>query len=166
MYEGDAYWDWTRDRFIAYTLPFLPSGAVVLDVGCGDGYFAHRLAQSARTRCVTAIDASPQSVLYAQHRYRLPKLTFVCAALEEWQAVGRFDAVYCTETIEHFEDAEDALRTIARFLPVGGVLCVRAIDALLRSNIAQGSIVGTTISAGSSVRSVESFRSFCERHDA
>lgn len=135
VYEGDAYWDWARDQFVTYTLPFLPSGAAVLDVGCGDGYVAHRLAECPRIRHVTAIDASPASIAYAQQRYSSPKLTCTCAAFEEWVTGAQFDVVVLRETIEHFGDAERALRTIAQFLRPGGVLCVSTPNRLRLENV-------------------------------
>ncbi|MDO8598641.1 MAG: methyltransferase domain-containing protein, partial [bacterium] len=94
---------------------------------------------------ITAIDVSPKMIVYARARHPSPIITFECAAIEEWEPQCYFDAVYCCEVIEHFEDAEVALRFITRLLRPGGVLCVSTPNRLRLENIARRCIGFTPV---------------------
>lgn len=65
-YEGNAFWDWARDQFVRYMVRYVRPGSRVLDIGCGDGYYASRLAESERVARILAIDVSRCSIDYAR----------------------------------------------------------------------------------------------------
>lgn len=129
-YEGDAYWDWTRDQFVRYVLRYLSPNTQILDIGCGDGYYAARLAEHADVRSVFAIDVSEQSIAYARTRGASAKATFTVADFMERDfGADRFDAVILSETIEHLADADAALEKIQQLIPSDGLLCVSTPNA-------------------------------------
>lgn len=144
-YEGDTYWDWTRDQFVRYTLRYLPGDAAVLDVGCGDGYYAAKLAESDAVRSVVAIDVASAVIAYARAHHPSPKITFECVEFEEWDPPRRFDVVYGCEVIEHFDDAAAALERIARLLRPGGVLCVSTPNRVRLENILRRACGGSAV---------------------
>lgn len=80
------------DRHVAWLTSQLPDrGARILDLGCGPGLYAHRLARLGH-RCV-GIDFSPASIEYAQQQAIQEKLDirYELADLRQHELAGRFD---------------------------------------------------------------------------
>jgi ubiquinone biosynthesis O-methyltransferase len=96
----------------------------VLDIGCGDGEFAHALAK--RGAAVTGIDASRAMIEAARARARQHNLdiTFDVAKAEQLPySAGQFDVVTAITILCFLEDARPVFGDIARVLQPGG-LCV------------------------------------------
>lgn len=101
----------------------LPSGpaARVLDVGCGDG---RHIAAATRRGCrAIGIDYDAGELAKARLRAgaRRADLIAADAARLPFRAAA-FDAVICTETLEHLPDDRGALAEMARVLRPGGLL--------------------------------------------
>ncbi len=86
----------------------------VLDAGCGEGFVADFLARQDPDLRITGVDLSEAAVAYAQEhfgahaRFRagsLYKLPF---------SDNSFDAVVCSEVLEHLEDPERAIGELKR----------------------------------------------------
>ena len=105
-----------------------------LDVGCNGGF----MVQAAIEQGFDAygLDPDPVSIAYAQTHY--PKGHFTHAFLENYEArvkVGpvigpddRFDAIYCSEVIEHAPDPNAFVRALARLAKPGAVLYLTTPD--------------------------------------
>lgn len=92
----------------------------LLDVGCGDGSFLHRMQQKGWQ--VAGVDFDPQAVAAARRRYGLE---LVVGDLQSAQ-FGResFDAVTLNHVIEHLFDPRETLQEVRRVLRPGGLLVV------------------------------------------
>ncbi|MBV8269122.1 MAG: methyltransferase domain-containing protein [Planctomycetaceae bacterium] len=92
-------------------------GRRVLDLGCGKGRFAARLAESGAD--VVGIDLSAAMLAEAEGlalvRGSARRLPFASAS---------FDAVVAVEVFEHLADVDAALREARRVLRPGGVLAI------------------------------------------
>jgi len=120
----DRYW---HQQFHSRAFPIverlllgrLPAGAKILDVGCGTGHLAARLA--ARGFRVTGIDASPAMLAYA--RRNAPGEVFVEADARDFRLKERFDAAVSTfDTLNHlllFADLARAVKRVAAALQPG-----------------------------------------------
>ncbi|MGK4907903.1 class I SAM-dependent methyltransferase [Streptomyces albus] len=110
-------------RWIVRQLPRRFGSA--LDVGCGSGDLARRLARRARTVC--GIDSDPG--ITARARELTPAaapVTFVTAdALTEFPA-GSYDVITCVAVLHHLPSAE-ALALFRRHLAPGGTLVVLGV---------------------------------------
>lgn len=109
-----------------WAAPFTRAKAV-LDVACGSGFGAHRLAAGALS--VTGLDVSSEAVGFARRHYAHPGLAFVQGnALALPFAAGSFDAVVSFETLEHLSDAERFLAEVRRVLRPGGLALLSTPD--------------------------------------
>ncbi len=100
-----------------------PGCGSALDVGCGDGMMACRLA--GRCRDVTGIDRDGRMIRMARERGReLPNVAFIQADFLTYPlGEGSFDFVASNTAINHM-DFEPALRHMARLLRPGGRLAI------------------------------------------
>jgi 2-polyprenyl-3-methyl-5-hydroxy-6-metoxy-1,4-benzoquinol methylase len=118
-----AYEHWTRyllaDRYVG--------DRDVLDYGCGTGYGAQHLADTARD--VLAVDVSQAAVDWARAHHPHPRCRFErSAALPTDLPSASRDVVVCFEVIEHLLPQDELLREFARILRPGGVLLVSTPD--------------------------------------
>lgn len=102
-------------------------GARVLDVGCGGGQFAIKLAGRFPDARVVGLDLSPEQVARARSRGASlrDRVTFVeGTAIALPFAAAEFDLVYSLGSLKHWPDRKRGLRECARVLAPGGRLWV------------------------------------------
>ena len=105
-----------------FARPFC-AGRDVLDAGCGVGYGAAFLAETARR--VVGVDRSAEAIEYARERYARPNVVFVAGDVLELDTLDEtFDVVCCFETIEHLRDQERFLRQVRNVLRAAGTFLV------------------------------------------
>jgi ubiquinone/menaquinone biosynthesis C-methylase UbiE len=94
----------------------------VLDVGCGDGTFAARVAEHGAQ--VTGLDFAPTALKRARAAH--PELEFVAPADGGGLpfADASFDTVTCVNVLQHVADTQTMLSEIRRVLVPGGLLAV------------------------------------------
>jgi 2-polyprenyl-6-hydroxyphenyl methylase/3-demethylubiquinone-9 3-methyltransferase len=92
----------------------------VLDAGCGDGAFLAFLRR--RGFCVSGLDLAEAAA--ARARRRCPDADTRIGSLEEPLPFEdqSFDAVWCTEVLEHLFNVHGALAELNRVLKPGGML--------------------------------------------
>ena len=97
--------------------------ARVLDVGCGSGVFASRMAELGAQ--VTAVDSNPAAVDYGTRTFARPGLEFRLGLVDELEFPdSACDAAVCLEVVEHIYPAqtEKLLSDLRRILRPGGQL--------------------------------------------
>lgn len=133
----------------------------ILDAGCGGGLVTVALARHGHN--VTGIDPAAGAVEYAHssagaqglqelahfHRGSIYTLPF---------ADSSFDAVVCSDVLEHLTDLPSALREMRRVLRPGGLLLVDTIHRTLLSYIIV--ILGLEVVLGAVPRHAHDFRLF------
>jgi ubiquinone/menaquinone biosynthesis C-methylase UbiE len=107
----------------------------VLDVGCGTGRLAERLADAGGARSVVGIDFSAGMLAHAAERIApLQALTNVATSLVRGDATrlpfadGSFDAAVSTEAFHWFPDQDAALRDLRRVLRPNGRLLLALVS--------------------------------------
>lgn len=99
------------------------SATSVLDVGCGDGFLAARLAR--RVQLVVAIDADAPVLDRARARFPAARVTWCHGdVLSHPLERESFDAVVSNATLHHLPDAGAALRRLSELVRPGGTLAI------------------------------------------
>lgn len=100
----------------------------ILNVGCGSGELSILLAQ--RGHSVLGIDPVEEYVSFAATQAKLqnlPNCSFVAADLDTIHAdvaQPKYDAVFCTDVVEHLADDVRAIQQLASLLKPGGELFI------------------------------------------
>jgi SAM-dependent methyltransferase len=92
----------------------------VLDIGCGDGFFAKKLQYACQAKEIYGIDISEEAIKESRRRgiiaYRVDVEEESLPFPDDF-----FDAVYCGEVIEHLYDPDHLLSEVYRVLKRNGV---------------------------------------------
>jgi SAM-dependent methyltransferase len=110
-----------RDPMIERFIAACPAGGRVLDLGCGPGHYARRMAEVGLQ--VDAIDASPAMIgMAARH----PGVSARLARFEDLTDHARYDGIWAYFSLLHAQRADlpAHLARIARALKPGGVLFI------------------------------------------
>ncbi len=124
--EWRSDWKWSR---VAPCFSSLEDRAV-LDVGCGNGYYAFRMI-GAGARCVLGVD--PTLLFHAQfkainHYTACDNIHLLPARLEELPAGARsFDTVFSMGVLYHQRSPIDHLRDLKQHLRPGGELVLETL---------------------------------------
>lgn len=101
---------------------FLPHGAKVLDLGCGDGIYSG-IFYSTRASKVDAVDYDPKIISLAHKYYKRSNVTFRQADIIKMDFLKKeYDAIYLFAVIEHFtiEEGKNLIKNIAGALSEDG----------------------------------------------
>ncbi len=122
--EFNRFSDIKRLNFITNTLKQnLPQGSVVLDVGCGNGVISRSLGQLGYN--VLGIDVSDKAIEKANRLNTYPNVSFKVISAEQLVAEGnKYDAVICSEVLEHLNKPELLLKTLYESMSDSGFLVV------------------------------------------
>jgi SAM-dependent methyltransferase len=113
-----------NDFYHPYLLRQVPSTCGrALDVGCGTGLFATRLAQ--RAQSVEAVDRAPEVIAQARALSNdAPNVRYLDADIADYDLISsRYDFISCIATIHHMPFAETVTRLREALAP-GGVLAI------------------------------------------
>jgi len=123
-YEYDRLADRKRLDFIANFLQHsLPTGASILDVGCGNGVISRHLGKFGFN--VTGIDVSEKTIEKANALNTLENVRFIKKSAEELMATGeQYDGIICSEVLEHLDNPESLLKVLNNILSQNGKLII------------------------------------------
>lgn len=113
--------DIKRLNFIADVIQsYCSPGARILDVGCGNGNIAKGIGSLGYE--VLGIDFSENAIRYARSKNTLPNVKFQVCSAEEVTQGDQYDAVICSEVLEHLHDPTRLMTTLAKILQPNAIL--------------------------------------------
>jgi 2-polyprenyl-3-methyl-5-hydroxy-6-metoxy-1,4-benzoquinol methylase len=123
-YEYDRIADRKRLDFISEAISSkAQSQAKILDVGCGNGVISRHLGKLGFN--VLGIDVSEQTIDRARTLNTMPNVQFEVISAEQLVAQGdTFDAIICSEVLEHLQDPASLLKVLYKSLKPDGLLIV------------------------------------------
>jgi SAM-dependent methyltransferase len=122
-----AFADYERDAWVARQARLLPAGARVLDVGAGPCKYRHLFAHCRyESQDFSQYEGSQQGAFTDRGIWRYGTIDHVSDATNIPVETGSFDAVLCTEVLEHVPDPVAVVRELARVLRLGGRLMLTA----------------------------------------
>jgi SAM-dependent methyltransferase len=114
-----------RDEWVRSVALRVPSGSRILDLGAGEcrykGLFAHC---EYKAQDFSAYEGTSSGLLKDSWNYG--KIDYVCDATAVPVPDGSFDAVLCTEVLEHVPEPIRVLEEISRILKPGGSAFITA----------------------------------------
>lgn len=97
--------------------------AKILDVGCGNGIISLHLGKLGFD--VTGIDVSEKTIGNARKNNQYPNVKFYVKSAEDLVASGeKFDAIICSEVLEHLRNPGALLSVLSQSLTDDGILIV------------------------------------------
>ena len=118
----------TDDAIVRTVLARAPGR--VLDVGCGEGWLAHRLSKAGLH--VTGVDTVPELIAAAgAHGGDFRELSY--AQLAAGALSERFDVVICNFSLLGKTSVDDLLKTMPSLLQPGGVVLIQTLHPLADS---------------------------------
>jgi len=116
-----------RDAWVEKVLSELPKGARLLDAGAGECQYK-RFCGHLRymSQDLAEYTGHGSSVGLQQAKWDTSAVDIVCDITAIPEPDASFDAVLCTEVLEHVPEPATALRELARLLRLGGTLIITA----------------------------------------
>lgn len=115
-------------------------GLTILDLGCGEGGYARRLAEAGAA--VTAVDCSAAALSYAEQQAKREGLCILHYRRNSNDLFGigdaAFDIVLCSMMLMDCEDLEGTLREAVRVLKPGGRLFASMLHPCFDGNHERG----------------------------
>jgi SAM-dependent methyltransferase len=116
-----------RDRWVAHQARSLPPGSKVLDVGAGPCLYRRLFAHcDYKTQDFMQYEGSAIGPLADKDMWRYGKIDYVCDATAIPVPDASFDAVLCTEVLEHVPEPIRVVNELSRILRKGGRLWLTA----------------------------------------
>lgn len=100
----------------------------LLDLGCGGGKVAHRIAADRPRLHVVGIDSSEAMIRDARRRWSLPNLEFRLGTVELCASAGEFDFAITVLSFHHWEEPEATLTAVHGALRSGGRFWIYEMD--------------------------------------
>lgn len=122
--EFRRFTDEKRLKFIAQTIEqSIVKGAQVLDIGCGNGIISRRLGEMGFN--VLGVDVSEKAIATANSLNKSSNVRFEVKSAEQLVADGqKYEAIICSEVLEHLNQPDNLLKVLRIILAERGVLIV------------------------------------------
>ena len=99
-------------HYYEFFLDNIRSGATILDIGCGNGFVASRIAQKAGK--VTGIDTEKANIALAKKDHFEENIEYILGDATTYPFEERYDAIVLSNVLEHIKDRVPFLKSIQR----------------------------------------------------
>lgn len=122
--QTDLYFP--KEHQFLTTLNSWDSAESLLDLGCGNGHYLHRLAHDEPRKSFVGIDNNTEHISSAIDKYQSDQVSFYTGNAMELQSslVDTFDIAIFRFVLQHLSDPQEALRCAHRYLKKGGYIVI------------------------------------------
>ena len=126
----------TRSKWLERTLQEIPKGSRILDAGCGEQQFRKFCSHLVYVgQDFAGYDGKGDQRGLQTGSWDQTKLDIVCDIVSVPEPDSSFDAILCTEVLEHVVDPVAVLREFSRLLKPQGYLILTAPFVLLPTSL-------------------------------
>jgi len=111
-YEGKHHPKHRLTNYHEYFIDNIDENSKVLDVGCGYGYVAFKVAEKKLKTQVTGVDRVIEKVNFAKNEYKLPNLNFISGDVINSEFSDKYDTIILSNIIEHIDQRIDFLKKL------------------------------------------------------
>lgn len=116
-----------RNNWVKLQLGSLPAGVKLLDAGAGEGPYRRFCSHlDYVSQDFGAYEGTGDGAGLQTGRWDVSAVDIVCDITQVPRPDGSFDAILCTEVLEHLPRPIDAIREFGRLLRPGGILLLTA----------------------------------------
>ena len=141
--DNPNYHEWilrqtTADRFLEY-LKNEPDHLRILDLGCGNGWFTHKMFARSKNSMVIGLDVNPHELEQAVRVFKGDGLQFVYGDIFELgkPLKSRFDLVTLNAAIQYFDNFAKLFDILKSFLGPDGEIHILDSPFYKKSDIAK-----------------------------
>lgn len=111
----------STNRFLRY-IKNKKSSLTILDIGCGNGWFTNKIAETSERHTLIGLDINTTELLQAARLFTSENLTFVHADLFECHTIfkERFDIITLNGSIQYFDNFKNLISQLNGFLKTKG----------------------------------------------
>jgi SAM-dependent methyltransferase len=108
-YDNGVHTKHRHTRYHDFFVKRLRPGERVLDIGCGNGFLAHDMAEKGGA-LVTGVDLSPENIRIARERFAHPRVTYIHGDALTDLPEGEYETIVLSNVLEHLPDRAAFLR--------------------------------------------------------
>ena len=111
----------STQRFIDY-ISDKPEDLQILTIGCGNGWFSHKIAEIDTQNTVVGLDVNREELEQAARVFNKKNLRFVYANIFKTATFfkGQFDIITLNGAIQYFPDIDELMKLLRSFLKENG----------------------------------------------
>ena len=123
-YKSKNWYYYQGIKSILAQIIFNPENSTILDIGCGTGEILNFL----KPKKGVGIDISDNMITIAKNKY--PQYSFITSTAAEFKTDLAFDYILLIDVIEHIENIEQAIETMAKLANQNTTLIFLAANTL------------------------------------
>ena len=103
-------------KYYQFFINNISENSSILDIGCGIGYVAYKLADKAKF--ILAIDIEKNSIEIAKQKYSKKNIKFNQADIFHHKFTEKFDYIILSNVLEHIKDRRKLLKIVGNLAPI------------------------------------------------
>lgn len=113
-YEGKHHPKHRLTSYHEYFIENISDYSKVLDVGCGYGYVAFKIAQKKKNAEITGVDRVDEKINFANNEYKLQNLNFFSGDVLDSTFSKKYDTIILSNIIEHIDERVHFLKRLIK----------------------------------------------------